>query len=107
LRKSLLGKSRGSVESFLIIIPQVFIFLIMFQLVFVQFSLMRQVHLSQAELTQVAILGKSSGYVRYPLIGGGSVLLLDKRSNSTKFVDFSSLVSKKVVSIAIDEDERD
>jgi hypothetical protein len=33
--------------------------------------------------------------------------LLDKRSNSTKFIDFSSLVTKKVVSIAIDEDERD
>jgi hypothetical protein len=75
LRKFLLAKSRGSVESFLTIIPQVFIFLIMFQLVFVQFNL--------------------------------SILLLDKRSNSTKFIDFSSLVTKKVVSIAIDEDERD
>ena len=107
MRKFLLAKSRGSVESFLTIIPQVFIFLIMFQLVFVQFNLMRQVHLAQAELTQVAISGKSSGYIRYPLIGGGSVLLRDKRSNSTKFVDFSSLVTKKVVSIAIDEDERD
>ena len=68
---------------------------------------MRQVHLAQAELTQVAISGKSSGYIRYPLIGGGSLLLRDKRSNSTKFIDFSSLVTKKVVSIAIDEDERD
>ena len=89
------------------IIPQVFVFLIMFQLVFIQFNLMKQIHLSQAELTQAAILGKASGYIRYPLIGGGSVLLRDKRSNSTKFIDFSSLVTKKVVSIAIDEDERD
>ena len=78
----------------------------MFQLVFVQFNLMRQVYLAQAELTQVAILGKASSYIRYPLIGGGSVLLRDKRFNSTKFVDFSNLVTKKVVSIAIDEDER-
>ena len=79
----------------------------MFQLVFVQFNLMRQVHLSQAKLTQVAILGKASGYIRYPLIGGGSIFLLDKRSNSTKFIDFNSSATKKVVSIAIDEDERD
>lgn len=68
---------------------------------------MRQVHLSQAELTQVAILGKVSGYNRYPLTGGGSVLVLDKRSNSSKFIDFNSPASKKVVSIVIDEDERD
>jgi hypothetical protein len=107
LRKFLLAKSRGSVESFLIILPQVFIFLIMFQLVFVQFNLMRQVHLSQAELTQVAILDKVSGYSRYPLTGGGSVLVLDKRSNSSKFIDFNSPARKKVVSIVIDEDERD
>ncbi len=79
----------------------------MFQLVFVQFNLIKQVHLSQAELSQVAILGKVGGYIRYPLTGGGSVLLLDKRSNSNKFIDFNTPASKKVVSIVVDEDERD
>ena len=68
---------------------------------------MKQVHLSQAELSQVAISGKVSGYIHYPLTGGGSVLLLDKRSNSTKFIDFNAPASKKVVSIVVDEDERD
>ena len=79
----------------------------MFQLVFVQFNLMKQVHLSQAELSQVAILGKVGGYIRYPLAGGGSVLLLDKRSTSNKFIDFNTPASKKVISIVVDEDERD
>ena len=79
----------------------------MFQLVFVQFNLMKQVHLSQAELSQVAILGKVGGYIRYPLPGGGSVLLLDKSSHSSKFIDFDTPASKKVVSIVVDEDERD
>lgn len=79
----------------------------MFQLVFVQFDSMKQVHLSQAELSQVAILGKVSSYSRYPLIGGGSVLVLNKSSNSSKFIDLSTPAIKKVVSIVIDEDERD
>ncbi len=77
----------------------------MFQLVFVQFNLMKQIHLSQAELTQAAILGEGSGYVSYPLVGGGSVLLLKVRSNTQKFIDFNSVASKKVISIAVDEDE--
>jgi hypothetical protein len=79
----------------------------MFQLVFVQFNLMKQVHLSQAELSQVAILGKVGGYARHPLTGGGSVLLLDKSSRSNKFIDFNTPALKKVVSIVVDEDERD
>ncbi len=98
-----LGKnSRGSVESFITLIPQVFIFLTMFQLVFMQFSFIRDTHVSQGQISRAAILG-SSEYTSYPLIGGGSVLLLDETSAIEKFIDFSSIARKKLISIAVDE----
>jgi len=57
LRKLLLGKSRGSAESFLTITPQIFVFLIMFQLIFMQFNIMRDSHLFQGELANTTISG--------------------------------------------------
>jgi hypothetical protein len=45
----------------------------------------------------------SSEYTSYPLIGGGSVLLLDETSAIEKFIDFSSIARKKLISIAVDE----
>jgi hypothetical protein len=74
----------------------------MFQLVFMQFSFIRDTHISQGEISRAAILG-SSQYISYPLIGGGSVLLLDESSTIEKFIDFGSLARKKVISIAVDE----
>ena len=64
----------------------------MFQLVFVQFNLMRQVHLAQAELTQVAILGKASGYIRYQLIGGGGGVVAPVGAGRTPWSSPSPLV---------------
>jgi len=105
LRKLLLAKNAGSVESFLTIAPQVFIFLIMFQLVFIQFNLMRDTHIYQSELTKNAISGGGKNYARYPLIGGGSVLLLENRTAAIKFIDFTQPAIMKVVSIAVDEND--
>ena len=105
MRKLLFGKSLGSVESFLTIMPQIFVFLIMFQLVFMQFNLMRGTHLSQGELANTAIVGGSDQYSRYQLLGGGSVLLLENRKLIPKFIDFINPNSRRVIAIAVDEDE--
>ena len=92
MRKLLLGKSRGSVESFITIIPQVFIFLIMFQLVFMQFDVMKDSNLSQGELAKIAIEGGEGNFNYYPLIGGGSLLFVNQRQSN-----------KKVIAVAVDE----
>lgn len=105
MRKLLLAQSRGSVESFLTILPQVFVFLIMFQLIFMQFNVMADTNLSQGELAKIAINGESGNYQRYPLIGGGSVLLAQEQTNTKKFIDFGSISSRKILAIAVDEDE--
>jgi len=92
LRKLLFAKNRGSVESFITIIPQVVIFLIMFQLVFMQFDVMKDSNLSQGELAKIAIEGGEGNYNYYPLIGGGSLLVLNQKQSS-----------KKVIAVAVDE----
>jgi hypothetical protein len=105
LRKLLLARHRGSVESLLTILPQVFVFLVMFQLIFMQFNVMRSTHLNQGELANTAIAGSGVDYQRYPLIGGGSVLVIEQKSAESKFIDFGNIASKKVLAIAVDEDE--
>ena len=105
LRRLLLAQSRGSVESFLTILPQVFVFLVMFQLIFMQFNVMADTNLSQGELARIAINGGSGTYQRYPLIGGGSVLVADQQGAVKKFIDFGNISSRKVLTIAVDEDE--
>jgi hypothetical protein len=105
LRKLLLAQSRGSVESFLTILPQVFVFLVMFQLIFMQFNVMRDTNLFQGELARIAINGDLGNYQSYPLIGGGSVLVAQEPVNPRKFIDFGNITSRKVLAIAVDEDE--
>ena len=105
MRRLLLAQSRGSVESFLTILPQVFVFLVMFQLIFMQFNMMADTNLSQGELARIAINGGSANYQRYPLIGGGSVLVANQQGVVKKFVDFGNISSRKVLTIAVDEDE--
>jgi hypothetical protein len=77
----------------------------MFQLVFMQFNVMTDTNLSQGELAKIAINGESGNYQRYPLIGGGSLLLVNREENIKKFIDFGNISSRKVLAIAVDEDE--
>jgi len=70
-----------------------------------QFSIMRESNSSQAELSKVAIKGGTIDYERHPLAGGGSVLLLDQRGVIDKFIDFGFTSGKRVISIAVDENE--
>ena len=77
----------------------------MFQLVFMQFNLMADTHLSQGEVSKIAITGDKGEYERYPLIGGGYVLVSNKLESMKKLIDFKHLSFKRNVSIAVDEDE--
>jgi len=77
----------------------------MFQLIFTQFNVMTDTNLSQGELAKIAINGESGDYQRYPLIGGGSLLVADRQQNAKKFIDFGNISSRKVLAIAVDEDE--
>lgn len=79
----------------------------MFQLIFMQFNSVRQVYLSQGALARIAILGDENDFIRYPLIGGGSVLLRENIVNNRKFIDFNSLAFSKSIAIAVDENVRD
>ena len=76
----------------------------MFQLIFMQFNVMRSTNLNQGELATTAITGSGANYQRYPLIGGGSVLVVEEKSDTKKFIDFGNFSGKKVVAIAVDED---
>lgn len=58
----------------------------------------------QGELSKAAINGGSQEYERYPLAGGGSVLMLNKNSAIEKFLDFNSISKRKIIAIAVDED---
>jgi len=77
----------------------------MFQLIFTQFNVMTDTNLSQGELAKIAINGESGDYQRYPLIGSGSLLVADRQQNTKKFIDFGNISSRKVLAIAVDEDE--
>lgn len=92
MRKLLFAQNRGSVESFITIIPQVFIFLIMFQLIFMQLDVMKSSNLSQGELARIAIEGGEGSHNYYPLIGGGSLLVINQKQSN-----------KKIIAVAVNE----
>lgn len=106
MRNLLRLKSRGSVESFITIIPQVIVFLIMLQLVFMQFQVIKNTYISQGKISKSAIYGTGDNFIRKPLIGGGSILLLESTTYVSKFIDISTPARQKVVSLAVDEDDK-
>lgn len=91
-------------ESFITVIPQVFIFLVMFQLIFMQFSVMRDSNLSQGEVAKAAIAGENGEFDRYQLVGGGWLLVMNKEQSINKFIDFNYQANKKIVAVAFDEE---
>ena len=72
---------------------------------FMQFNLMKETHMSQGEVSKIAITGDMGEYERYPLIGGGYVLVSHKVESVKKIIDFQQLSFKRNLSIAVDEDE--
>jgi hypothetical protein len=64
----------------------------MFQLIFMQFDVMKDSNLSQGELAKIAIEGEEGNYNYYPLIGGGSLLFINQKQSN-----------KKVIAVAVNE----
>ena len=64
----------------------------MFQLIFMQFDVMKDSNLSQGELAKIAIQGGEGSHNYYQLIGGGSLLVINQRQSN-----------KKVIAVAVDE----
>jgi len=64
----------------------------MFQLVFMQFDVMKDSNLSQGELAKIAIEGGEGSYNYHPLIGGGSLLVINQKQSK-----------RKVIAVAVDE----
>jgi len=103
-------ESRGDVPGWVLVVLMTTalvtgIWSIAVQLIFMQFNVMTDTNLSQGELAKIAINGESGDYQRYPLIGGGSLLVADRQQDTKKFIDFGNLSSRKVLAIAVDEDE--
>lgn len=71
-----------------------------------QFGVIKETYLSQGEISKIAITGSGQNYIRYPLTGGGSILLLEKKDTVQKFLNLNFLASRKVLAIAVDENER-
>ena len=68
----------------------------MFQLVFMQFNLMKDTHLSQGEVSNIAITGDKGEYERYPLIGGGYVLVSHKVESMKNSLILSNYLLKEM-----------
>lgn len=69
-----------------------------------QFSVMRDSNLTQGEVARAGISGENGGFERYQLIGGGSLLIVNKKHSLNKFIDFNYQTNIKTVSVAFDEE---
>ena len=78
----------------------------MFQLVFMHFQVIKDTYISQGKISSTAIYGTGDNFSRKPLIGGGSIILLEKTTEVSKFIDISTPARKKVVAIAVDENDK-
>ena len=57
-----------------------------------QFDVMKDSNLSQGELAKIAIEGGEGSHNYYPLVGGGSLIVINQRGSN-----------KKVIAVAVDE----
>jgi len=71
-----------------------------------QFQVIKDTYISQGKISSTAIYGTGDNFSRKPLIGGGSILLLEKTTEVKKFIDSSTSTRKRVVAIAVDEDSK-
>ena len=104
-RKSgLLFSSKGNVESFLTILPQVVIFLISLQLVFLALNRNIGGYLDQKEIAQIAIgVSSQQDYERFPMAGGGELLIRNTEVNQQNLLSYFWPSKVKLLSIVVDE----
>ena len=88
------GKSKGNIESIITILPQVAIFLISIQLVFMQLIQSKDAYLHNQYSSEIQ---------ESPLIGGGKMLISSTLRDQPTFLANLIKVKAKSISIAIDE----
>lgn len=69
-----------------------------------QFSVMRDSNLTQGEVARAGISGENGEFERYQLIGGGSLLVVNRQQSLTEFIDFNYQTNRKTVAVAFDEE---
>jgi hypothetical protein len=99
-----LFSSKGNVESFLTILPQVVIFLISLQLVFLALNRNIGGYLDQKEIAQTAIgVSNQQDYERFPMAGGGELLIRNREVNQQNLLSYFWPSKVKLLSIVVDE----
>ena len=88
------GKSKVNIESIITILPQVAIFLISIQLVFMQFMQSKDSYLQNQYRSQIQ---------ESTLIGGGRMVISSTLRDQPTFLASLIKVKAKTISIAIDE----
>ena len=97
-------KSRGNVESFITILPQVAIFLISIQLVLMQFSQSKNAYLLHAkDSTILTTSTENIGYQEESLIGGGKVKVVTNIKSQPIFLSNLLTIKDRTSSIELDE----
>lgn len=105
-KSSLLFSSKGNVESFLTILPQVVIFLISLQLLFLSMNRNIGGYLDQKKISESAIQSSKGGgedYERLSMIGGGELLIRNREVNQQNLLSFFWPSKVKLLSIVVDE----
>jgi hypothetical protein len=103
-KSGLLFSSKGNVESFLTILPQVVIFLISLQLVFLALNRNIGGYLDQKEIAQTAIgVSNQQIYERFPMVGGGELLIRNREVIQQNLLSYFWPSKVKILSIVVDE----
>jgi len=104
LTKVRLKKSRGNVESFITILPQVAIFLISIQLVLMQFTQSKNAYLLHSkDPTNLTNSTENIGYQEESLIGGGKVKVVTNIKSQPIFLSNLLTIKARTSSIELDE----
>jgi hypothetical protein len=104
LTKVILKKSHGNIESSITILPQVAIFLISIQLVFMQFAQSTDAYLLHGRVSS-ALLNAADKieYKEEPLIGGGRVKVFSAVKSQPIFLSNLLTIKSQTNSIELDE----
>jgi hypothetical protein len=104
LKAAIRSKSQGNVESTITILPQVAIFLISIQLVFMQFSQSKDAYLLHGQVNSSSSNPESDvEYREESLIGGGKLKVSTRLKNQPVFLSNLISIKAKTTSIELDE----
>ena len=98
------NKSHGNIESFITILPQVAIFLISIQLVFMQFIQSKDAYLLHGRDSSAPLNAADKiEYKEEPLIGGGKVKVVTTVKSQPIFLSNLLTIKAQTNSIELDE----